>query len=74
MGIDNFSKFKAEQNFNRRNILNILRIKIFLQRRNCGKLAFRNSLSKEFRPGSLYALIKFESDIIGYFELSLETA
>jgi len=44
-GIDNFFKFKAENQFDRRHTYSILRIKFIFPTKKLGKLAFCNSLS-----------------------------
>ena len=46
-GIDNFFKFKAENQFDRRHTYSILRIKFIFPTKKLGKLAFCNSLSKD---------------------------
>ena len=45
--IDNFSKFKAENQFDRRHTCSILRIKFIFPTKKLGKLAFCNSLSRQ---------------------------
>ena len=46
-GINNFSNFKAENQFDRRHPCSILRIKFIFPTKILGKLAFCNSLSRQ---------------------------
>ncbi len=50
-GIDNFFKFKAENQFDRRHTCSILRIKFIFPTKKLKKLAFCNSLSSDLYWG-----------------------